>query len=216
MNNYILAGVAFGAGAVVSGIVSFFLVKKRYDKRHQDEMDAVWKDIQDSRRRDREEKTEQAETELEHSKSVSDISKSKPDLFDYASKVHDLGYGNGEDMDETNDRIYEITENDLDDELYSQIPITLYADGLFADDQDYPMHNIREYFPKDIHKLMEYKDEIFIRNEIKKADYDIVKSQLTYGEMLDRHPEIEQRVAYDDALERYHEEMEELAEEDEE
>ena len=206
MNNYILAAISFGVGAAVSGITSWLIVKKKYEKRHQAEMDAVWEDLMNGKR-DEDSASEEPATKLSHSESAVETVLEKPNLFDYASKVKDLGYDTASDeLSKTNDRIYEISENDLDEDLYDQIPITLYADGIFADDQDYPMKRIEDYFPEDIYRLMEGKDSIWIRNEIKKTDYEICRSQLTFGEMLDRHPETEQRIAYDDALTRYYDE----------
>lgn len=212
MNNYILAAVSFGVGAAVSGLTSWFIVRKRYEKRHQAEMDAVWEDLKNGRNVESED-----ESESEPTKAAVEAVLEKPNLFDYAAKIKDLGYENSSDdeMTKTNDRIYEIDRDEIDEELYDQIPITLYADGIFADDQDYPMRTVRGYFPDDILKIMEGKDEVWIRNEIKKAEYDICRAPRTFGDMLDRFPDTEQRVAYDDALERYYEEND-TNEEDEE
>lgn len=220
MNNYIMAGISFLAGAAVSGVTAWFVAKKRYEKRHQQEMDTVWKDLQkDKGEAEINKKYEDFNIKLEPGEGlVADIIH-KPDLASYANIIRESGYTDTTDLPKTNDYIYEIDNNQFDEDEYKIIDLTLYADGILADDEDYPIRDIKECVGEHYLEMMQGKDEIIIRNEKHKTDYDICRSMLSFGEMLQNHPETEQRIQFDDALENYYngeEEIEPDEEEDEE
>ena len=72
-----------------------------------------------------------------------------------------------------------------DDDDYTRISVTYYADGTYADARDSEME-IEDYIGK---KMMEYvassdKDEIFIRNEELELDIDITKDNRTYDDVM--------------------------------
>lgn len=220
MNKYIFAGISFIGGAVIGGLSSWFIAKKRYEKRHQQEMDAVWNDLQkDKSETEINKKYEDFGLKLDPEKGlVADIAH-KPDLMTYAKVVSESGYTDTTDLPKTNDFIYEIDNNQLDEDEYQIIDLTLYADGILADDADYPIRDVKECVGEHYLEMIHGKDEVIIRNEKKKIDYDICRSMLSFGETLQNHPETEQRIQFDDALENYYngdEEIEPDEEEDEE
>lgn len=68
---------------------------------------------------------------------------------------------------------------------HTQLEVTYYADGTYADSRDSEME-IEEYIGK---KMMDYvkntdKDEIFIRNDELYLDIDITKDSRTYDEVM--------------------------------
>lgn len=72
-----------------------------------------------------------------------------------------------------------------DDEDYTRVSVTYYADGTYADSRDTEME-IEEYIGKN---MMDYvahtdKDEVFIRNEELGLDIDITKDTRTYDEVM--------------------------------
>ena len=210
MNNYILAGISFVAGAAVSGITAWIVAKKRYERIHQEEMNVVWNDIQkNSKIRDDEIKPKEITPEELDAKTdsrainIPNMAFEKPDLANYATKVREFGY-NPDDKETTNDYIFEIDYSDLDEDEYQGIDLVLYADGILTDDMDVPLRSAIDAVGDHYVEMMAGKDEIFIRNEKRKIDYDIVRSELTFGEQIDRHPETEQRIQYDEALEDYY------------
>lgn len=215
MSNYILAGLSFLAGGAISGVTAWLLAKKHYEKRLDAEINDIWREIDGALEDEGEPDTpvikDRQEMPIPQPHTIMD----KPDLNEYANKLRNEGY-TAPDLPKTNDFIHEIGENDLDEELYQRIDLTLYADGLLADDQDYPIRSLSDTVGENFLQLMEGKDELFIRNEKRMIDYDICRSLLSYGEMLDRHPETEQRLQYDDALNDYYEDKDEEEEEDEE
>lgn len=68
---------------------------------------------------------------------------------------------------------------------YTQLEVTYYSDGTYADTRDTEME-IEDYIGK---KMMDYvantdKDEIFIRNDELALDIDITKDSRTYDEVM--------------------------------
>jgi len=202
--NYIWAAASFIAGSAIGVAASWFITKKHYEKKHQEEMDVVWKDLQKSNSKP-EPKKSVSETAKDIGLLNTDIRPimTKPDLTDYANRIRKEGY-EAPKLDKTDDYIYEIEYHDLDEDNYKRIDLTLYADGILADDGDIPVND--PIFDVGEHYLewMEGKDEILIRNEKHSIDYDICRSMLTFGEMLDRHPETQQRIQFDDAMDEYY------------
>ena len=204
MNNYILAGASFLAGAVISGVAAFLVTKKACDRKHQEEINVIWKQLSNTK----------DYTELKNKPEINEAPlEDKPDIFEYAKKLEKHGYTVPE-LEKTNDMIHEISENDIDEDVYDRIDLTLYADGILADDTDYPVKSLKDTVGENFHEIFVGKDEIFIRNETRKIDYDVVRSMLTYGEMLDRHPETEQRLQYADAIEEFDDENDDDMESD--
>ena len=68
---------------------------------------------------------------------------------------------------------------------YTQLEVTYYSDGTYADSRDAEME-IEDYIGK---KMMDYvantdKDEVFIRNDELALDIDITKDNRTYDEVM--------------------------------
>lgn len=207
MNNYILAGASFLVGAAIGSVIAWFAAKKRYEKMHQEQMNAVWADVQGKKK---------TEKELASDEIITPTAAEKPDIFEYVAKIQQEGYEHPNDLPKTNDNIYEITPMDLDEELYKRIDLTYYADGILADDLDYPVRDLADTVGENFAALFKGRDEIFVRNEKHNIDYDIVISELTYGKMLDRQPETQQRLDYANAMDEYYDEDEEEEDDDSE
>ena len=216
INIKVIFGVAgFVAGALFGGSAALIVSKKTYEKKMQDELDKVWADVNNIKTF----KKPDLDTVVKEANIKPEPVAEPNPVVDYNQIAVHAGYNHPE-LKKTNDLIYEITENDLDEELYERIDLTLYADGILADDGDYPIRSLSDTVGDNFHQIFTPdKDEIFIRNEKRQIDHDVCRSQLSYGEMLDRHPETEQRLQFDDALERYYSEDaddEEDGEDDEE
>lgn len=198
----IFSAIGFVAGALVGGSTALIVSKKSYEKKLAEEMDKVWADVQNIKPF----KKPDLNTVMKESNIKVEEPVDPQTVAAYNGIVQYARYSAPE-LKKTNDLIYEITEMDFDEDLYERIDLTLYADGILADDADCPLRSIEECVGPNFFELFTPdKDEIFIRNEKKHVDYDICKSMLSYGEMLDRHPETEQRVRFDDAMEKYYSE----------
>ena len=207
MNDHILAGITFIAGAAISGTLTWLLTKNHYRRVHQEEMDAVWNDIRTNGAvrtiNDKSESVKSSDDKKTIDETAVPNFEDKPDIMAYSNIVRDNGYVANYAGD-PNDNIYEIEENELDEEEYKRIDLTYYADGVLADDMDCRINDIYPVVGNDFESIIRDKDEVFIRNENKKIDYDICKSMLDYGEMLERRPDVRQLVQYNDAVEDYY------------
>ena len=212
MNKFtiIFSGISFVVGAAASGLVSHIITKKKCEDQFQKEINDIWNDLKNESKR-REEEAEAAEY-------VENAFVEKPDLFEYANKIQqEQEYEQPDDLQKTNDAvIHEISMDEMDEEEYDREDMTLYADGIVADEHDIPLRTLWNTVGDNILEVMHGKDEVIIRNEQLKIDYDICRSQLTYGELLERFPETAQRLQYNDSLEDYYENKDEEDDEDEE
>lgn len=196
----IFSAIGFVSGALIGGTAALIISKKSYEKKMQEEVDKVWAEVNNIKPFKKPELDEvMKEVNIKENAFIA-----TPPSTDYLNMVSVAGYSAPE-LKKTNDTIYEITENDLDEDEYDVIELVLYADGILADDGDYPVRSLSDTVGENFHEIFTPdKDEIIIRNEKKKVDYDVVRSLLSYGKMLDRHPETEQRLQYDDAMETYY------------
>ena len=97
-----------------------------------------------------------------------------------------------------------ISENDYDEpapyiippeefgenEDYDTISLTLYSDGVLADDADKPITDIDEVIGNEsLEHFGEYEDDsIFVRNDKLKCDYEVLIDERKYAQVLDDKP----------------------------
>lgn len=189
----IFSAIGFAAGAVASGLTTWLVTKKYYEKKVQAEIDSIWAELQKGKENPSPIKIFKPETDAQ------EAIMHKPEISDIIARQ---GY-TAPELPKTNDYIYEIAENDLDEDEYECIDLTLYTDGVLADDQDYVVQDVESKVGAHYREMFNGKDEVFIRNEKLKIDYDICLSQLSYPEMRNRNPAVNQRLEYNEAYEAY-------------
>ena len=113
----------------------------------------------------------------------------KPNLTKYAKYAKDLGYNN---QPAKKDKPYFIIEEDFGDVVgYETVNLTLYSDGVLADDSDYEMS--REEIEEDIgldslNRSNFTGDSMFIRNDKQKLDYEVDLDERTYISVVGERP----------------------------
>ena len=77
-----------------------------------------------------------------------------------------------------------------DDEEYEQISLTYYADGVLADENDEVIEDVEDAVGIDsLNHFGEYEDDsVFVRNDARKCDYEILLDQRTYSEVVEDMP----------------------------
>ena len=66
-------------------------------------------------------------------------------------------------------------------EDYSAVELTLYSDGIVADDRDEIVENVDELLGPDFRDLFDDgEDEVFIRNDLRCCDYAVTKDLQTF------------------------------------
>lgn len=178
MNKGAIGFLALAAGGAIGFLVASKLMKDRYEQRTQDEIDSVKAAFRRERTRAQEKK--------EPPRSV------EADRENYGRYVRKLGYSEKDSPDPVQEpRVISPDEFGEMDE-YDQISLTYYADGTVADDSERAMSadEIEETIGRDsLGHFGEYEeDSVFVRNDRLKADYEILKDERTYAELLREKP----------------------------
>lgn len=210
MNNKLSNVLLFAAGAAIGSLVTWKVVKTRYERIAQEEINSVkemWARMNDeesdeeSMPEDEDELEEVEETELDNDEDDDDDDFDESTMFDYsalASKYktsgdEDENDGKGEGDDEVPyiNGPYVITPGDFGDgnfdhELHC---LTYYSDGILANDW-WVTFDIDETIGQDSleHFGDHAEDIVHVRNERLKADYEVVRDYRNYADVLASDP----------------------------
>lgn len=181
-------------GAAVGSAATWAYAKKKYEQIAQEEIDSV-KEVFSKRENGSVE-------EAKHSKQAA-----KPDIIEYAEKVNEYGYTNyshtknnrevKETVKNTDDRngkgyfAYVITPaefGEFDD--YEKISLTYYDDQVLADENDDIIDDIEDTVGfESLTHFGEYEDDsVFVRNDERKCDYEILLDHRNYSDAIKKKP----------------------------
>ena len=182
---------AFILGAASGSAVTWYSVKKKYEEIAQREIDSV-KEVFAKREK---EKNKEAVA-----KNVTQDKKEKPELKEYAEKLHRQGYtkyseyfdgGTSEEKENVVNGPYVISPEQFgENEDYERISLTYYADQVLADENDEMIEDVEEMVGfESLNHFGEYEDDsVFVRNDAKKCDYEILLDQKLYSDVIDEMP----------------------------
>lgn len=191
MNNKVYVGIAFVIGAAAGSVASWFVLKKKYERIAQEEIDSV-KEVYSrvSRETADEKKTESSEeTETsEEDEAVSEVE----------TEITRLGYRDYSDISNTRNKKEVkkkmmgytpsvITPEEFGDvDGYDTQTLTYYADGVLTDDADYPIEDIEETIGyESLNHFGEYEDEcVHVRNDALRTDYEILYDPRNYSDVV--------------------------------
>lgn len=171
LNNIII----FTVGAAIGSAVTWKLVKKKYERIAQEEIDSV-KELYA--------KKEEASKEAESEEVVVD-EKTKEE---YREMVKDLGYSSDDTEvvkeDEDVERPYVISPHEYDEIGYRTVSLEYFADGVLIDERGKIIRNVEEVIGIEPEEHFgEYEDDsVFVRDDRKKIDYEILRNEGTYAE----------------------------------
>lgn len=163
--------VTFLAGLAVGAIAGITYIKRNYDISEKTEEDA--------------EVPETSEEELEQEIEEDESEDLRNKYFNVTSV-----YGPGYDEVEIRDKPYKIMSDEFSQfEDYSAVELTLYSDGILADDRDEIVENAEELLGEDFREMFdEGSDELYIRNDERCCDYAILKDLHTYDDFEEERP----------------------------
>ncbi len=181
--------VMLAAGVAVGATVSWFWLKKHYEEIAQEEIDSV-KAVFANRN-----STVQASEAEEDNQRKADIAKLKPDLVNYVAKLQEEGYTNysehskkaSETQKEEVNTPYVISPEAFEEsENYMQVSLTYYSDGVLADDNNDVVEDAESVVGADFAKHFgEFEeDAVFVRNDLLRCDYEILKDNHTYADAV--------------------------------
>lgn len=193
MSNRSLFSLGFIIGAASGATVAWYLLKDKYETLAQEEIDSV-KEV--FARREQEMKDETVKRNV--AEGIKDSDRTKPDLKEYAEQLKKNGYtrysnlsADDEGVSDKQTKPYVIPPEQFgDDENYEQISLTYYADGVLADENDEVIEDVEDAVGIDsLNHFGEYEDDsVFVRNDARKCDYEILLDQRTYSEVVEDMP----------------------------
>lgn len=194
MSNRSLFSLGFIIGAASGATVAWYLLKDKYETLAQEEIDSV-KEV--FARREQEMKDETVKRNV--AEGIKDSDRTKPDLKEYAEQLKKNGYTRYSDLSADDGGVsdkqtkpYVIPPEQFgDNEEHEQISLTYYADGVLADENDEVIEDVEDAVGIDsLNHFGEYEDDsVFVRNDARKCDYEILLDQRTYSEVAEEMPQ---------------------------
>lgn len=193
-------GIAmFMAGATVGAAATWLCLKKRYEQIAQEEIDSVKAAFAD--RKPEKANYRNTRDDVSNAAEKANQAKLKPDLMNYASKLKEQGYTNyaapveksngKEEANEVIKKPYVISPEEFGDfDDYERVSLTYYADGVLADELNELVEDIDSTVGPDFaNHFGEYEDDsVFVRNDRLKCDYEILKDNRDYSDVIGKEP----------------------------
>ena len=181
---------SFFIGATVGSLATWRLLKTKYEQIAQEEIDSVKETFLRNHEED-----DNYDNIPDESEPINGIDE-KPALSVYTEKLKEQGYlteskeGGTDDMSKP----FVISPEEYgeidDHELYSY---TYYADKVLTDENNEPIDNVDEMVGlESLNHFGEYGDDsVYVRNEERKADYEILLDDESYKDLFPRPMEEE-------------------------
>lgn len=196
MGNTLKNTFIFCFGAGVGSLVTWKLLHARYEQMVREDIASIKEAF--SKRKSN------LETKIDNNKKEPD-SEDLPFEFgeklnhqEYCRKIQDGGYINYSDMsknkkdeDEVMTKPYVIAPEEFgENHDYQQISLTYYSDGVLTDEDNDPVENVEETVGRDsLNHFGEYEDDsVFVRNDVLKAEYEILLDQRKYEDVRNKYP----------------------------
>jgi hypothetical protein len=182
MNNTLVCVLAFTSGAAVGAVVSWKLLKTKYEQIAQEEIDSVKEMYSTS--------TETEDTDIYEVESAAEESTNPKE--EYKTILESEGYTNysrvktekGESAIMDTERPYVISPDEYGEfEGYDTETLNYYADGVLTDDQGNVIDDVDGLVGEASLKTFgKYEDDaVHVRNDALKTDYEILADVRTFA-----------------------------------
>lgn len=192
MKNSIVTGFSFLLGMGVGAYVTYVYIKDMYAEIAQEEINSVKEAYAEKA------KNLQRDVITEDKKKEKvDEAKNKPDISEYAAKLKENGYTNYSEISQEDNDVevpYVIAPEDYgENDEYETISLTYYSDGVLTDEDDEVITNPGKLVGEDfVSHFGDYEDDsVFIRNDDRKIDFEILMDYRTYQDVLKAKPHLE-------------------------
>lgn len=181
MNNKVFGVFTFVAGAIIGSVVTWKVVKTKYERIAQEEIESV--------------KEVFTVPKCEESEEPSEEPDPKSKLQEYADKLNELDYGEVGEIKEEGDEEpmgpYVISPDEFGERMgYETVSLTYYEDGILTDQADEIIRDIEHVVGLDsLDHFGEYEDDsVFVRNEDLKIDFEILKDIRNFKDVRESAP----------------------------
>lgn len=190
MNGTLSKVLIFVAGAAIGSVATWAVVKTKYEKIAQEEIDSVKETF--SKRHEREEESAPA---IKHDEEV--VSEKVTNLQRYKETIVENGYTDYANVvDDDDGRLkpepYVIAPEEFNEiESYDSYEYTYYdGDNTLTDDNNWPIQDVDNTVGDDfMTHFGEYEDDsVFIRNDRLRADIQILRDPRRYSEVVKYGP----------------------------
>ena len=166
INNFII----FTAGVVIGTLAASRYFKEKYEKISKEEIESV-KEVY--KKKEEQFKTVPKEVEVNKDTKVNE----------YKNIVSKYDKGESEMRDEIGPDV--ILPEEFDEEGYETISLTYYADGVLADEQNFPIEDIEDTVGNEaLNSFGKYEDDsVYVRDDDKGIDYEILLDIRKYSEL---------------------------------
>lgn len=192
MKNSVVTGFSFLLGMGIGAYVTYMYVKDMYAEIAQEEINSVKEAYA--------EKAKNLQRDViteDEKKEKADKAKNKSDISEYTVKLKENGYTNYSEMSQEDNDVevpYVIAPEDYgENDEYETISLTYYSDGVLTDEDDEVIINPGELVGRDFASHFgDYEDDsVFIRNDNRKIDFEILMDYRTYQDVLKAKPHLE-------------------------
>lgn len=181
---------ALGAAIGVAATREYF--KKKYEAISQEE---IYHEIYNKKRNEEQANKEDEEDKVygdENSKvELVDMDSLKGDVDDYVETIEKLRYTN-EESKKVGPKPYVISPDEFgnSEDDYTCISLSYYEDQVLADDADHIVEDIENVVGiESLTHFGEYEEDcVYVRNDRRKCDYEILLRQEKYSDLLKRKP----------------------------
>lgn len=186
MNNKIYICVAFVLGAVAGGSGAWYYAKKKYEEIAQEEIDSV-KEVFLRKTAELHDK----EITLTIAENLKGSSNMKPSIAEAVAILHKEGYISEEEDAVADNTPYVIApEQFMEKEDYDHVTLTYYADQVLTDENDEMIEDVEGTVGfESLNHFGEYEDDsVFVRNDARKIEYEILLDERTYADVAKSKP----------------------------
>lgn len=196
MNKKVIFSLTFVAGVALGAFGSRQYFKTKYEKLYEEERDSV----REAYAKRLEEIKKDCEKVDEAGKKIEELvkeEKGQPRRVKYARVGEDAKKANK--IIEENDYIpegqvagpYVITPEEFDTiDEYDTITLLYFADGVLTDDDNEPVEDVEgEVGLESLNHFGEFEDDtVFVRNDIRRCDYEILMDYRNYADVIQHSP----------------------------
>lgn len=203
MNNKLFSFIMFATGATIGSLVTWKVIKTKYERLAQEEIDSVKEEFSRLSKIRKESNDRQNEDEDAEAGDIECNNTDQDDLVEYNNIIS--RYRSSSDDDETDEEGDEWSEGEVpyingpyvispDDFSssppgYSAQPLDYFADGILADGWGVKLDIEETIGEESLEHFGEYSDDLlYVRNERKEIDYEVTKDPRTYSEAVQTNP----------------------------
>ena len=182
MNNKLICTIAFSFGAAIGSISTWFLLKTKYEKIAQEEIDSVKEMFLERGHRSEANVLDDAMDSESKDKLKNEYNKIASGYSNYSDYKKEIG----------NKRPYVISPEEFGDCDYETVSLTYYEDKVLTDDMDEPIEDVENTVGSDsLNHFGEYEDDsVFVRNDRLKIDYEILLDLRKYSDLANTRPHL--------------------------